>query len=291
MSATFHSTTTKFLRLLAMTLVVATMSAGTAWADGFVFITGHDPDFHAQGDVGAQILLKTGLNYVTQGTWNTPGHKFLWVESNNPVTSGHLFGENALTGALGLTLGVNFDHVDAAGLAGVNFANYSAIAVASSFGGMLTQAEINELIARKGDIQTFINNGGGLFASSECGLGFANCDASNITNNASLFGFLPLTATSVSVSPPFVITAFGQTIGAPFGLSTADLQDPTHNSFLAVNGLTAVDLDQNGNPTTLAGQVSVGNTGFNPTPEPSTLLLFCSGVVGLSGRAWKKLRR
>src|SRR5437764_375354 len=88
---------------------ISTMCAGP------IFITGHDPDFHAQDSPGAAILLKTGLNFVTGGTWNVPGNKFLWVESNNPVLGGHRFGENALTGALGLTLGVNFDQVNAVG--------------------------------------------------------------------------------------------------------------------------------------------------------------------------------
>lgn len=264
--------------LLATGMLAVVIPAGRVWA-GPIFITGHDPDFHAQDSAGAANLLKTGLDFSTSGAWNVGLKKFLWVESNKPVLGGHRFGQNALTGALGLTQGVHFDHVDAAGLVGVNFSNYSAIAIASTFGGMLTQSEIDALIARTSAIQTFINNGGGLFASSECGSGFGNCDASSITSNATLFGYLPLTATSVSQNPPFTITPFGTMIGAKFGLTSANLQDPTHNSFGPTAGLTPVDLDQSGNPTTLAGNVTVGPGGF--VPEPATLTLFGAGLTVL----------
>ncbi len=263
--------------------VAAIWFASAAANAGPIFITGHDPDFHAQSDPDAVVLLETGLNFATSGTFNTPGNRFLWVESNLPVTGGHLFGEDALTGALGLVAGVNFDHVDAAGFATVDLSNYTAIAIASSFGGMLTQAEIDALIARESDIATFINAGGGLFASSECGSGFSNCDSSNITDNSSLFGFLPgVSATSVSTVPPYTITPFGTTIGAPFGLTSADLQDPTHNSFAFISGLTAVDLDAQGQPTTLAGNVHVGRTGFD-VPEPGALTLVMAALLSLTG--------
>lgn len=38
----------------------------TAWA-GPIFLTGHDPDFHAQGSTGAANLLKSGIAFVTGG--------------------------------------------------------------------------------------------------------------------------------------------------------------------------------------------------------------------------------
>jgi len=45
--------------------------ASTSCLAGPVFLTGHDPDFHAQpgaGSIGAKDLLATGISFVTGGT-------------------------------------------------------------------------------------------------------------------------------------------------------------------------------------------------------------------------------
>ena len=250
---------------------------------GPIFLTGHDPDFHAQINSDAAVLLGTGLSYATGGTYNVSGHKFLWVESNLAATSGHLIGENGLV-AIGLTEGVNFDHVNAAGFATANLANYSAIAIASTFGGMLTQAEIYALIARKTEIAAFINGGGGLFAASECGVGFVNCDSSNITDNASLFAYLPVSINPTNTTSPYSVTAFG----AGLGLVNSNVNDPTHNSFSAIGGLNIVDTDAAGIATTLAGIVHVTDTGFIPVPEPDSLALTMLGLLAFGSLRRKK---
>src|SRR4029078_1535762 len=101
------------------------------------------------GQSEGQAQLNVALNFVTGGTYTSGTTKFLFVESEISPPSGHLVGENGLA-AIGLTEGVYYDEVDAAGLAALpSFSGYSAIVVASDYGGLLTDAEIQELVARK----------------------------------------------------------------------------------------------------------------------------------------------
>jgi hypothetical protein len=262
------------------------MASGSTFA-GPVFLTGHDPDFHAQpgaGSPGAQDLLRSGLSFVTGGTYNDANlltKKFLWVESamgtpgGPAVPGGHLRGENGLI-AIGLNSTLHYDWVSASGLASLNFANYSAIAIASSFGGTLGRAELDGLIARKTDIEAFINSGGGLFASAECFPCQANLLAGPTAPN--LFGYLPVTVTSIGTNPPFTVTPAGA--GAPFFLTNADVNDPTHNSFGLTGGLQVLDIDRLGNAATLAGIVTVQDGGFVPVPTPGSLILLL-GALGV----------
>jgi len=219
------------------------------------------------------------LNYATSGTYSGGVQKFLFVESDIAPPPGHLIGENGLN-AIGLVEGTNYDEVDAAGLAALaSFSGYSAIVVASDFGGLLTQAELDELILRKTDIANFINGGGGLAAFAECGAGYFNCQADLVTPFANLFGFLPVVVSSVATNSPYSVTPFG----ALLGLTNADVNDPTHNSFGLIGGLNVVDADAAGAPTTLAGNVTIGDNGFNPVPEPSTLALLSMTLLSLMG--------
>jgi len=269
-------------RIALLTAAVAALSFAGAAQAGNVFLTGHDPDFHAQGQASGADELTAALNFVTSGTFNDGTTKFLWVESFNAPTSGHRVGFDGLS-FVGVGAG-NVDWVDGAGFASVDLSGYSAIVVASSFGGMLTDAELSALNARAGDIKTFINSGRGLAAFAECGPSFSSCDAASISGTVPLFGFVPVSATAVVTLPPYNVTPYGMSIG----FSNADANDCcTHNSFADAAGLNIVDSDANGVPTTLAGNVRIGDGGFQGIPEPSAWALMILGF----GAAGAMLRR
>jgi len=278
----------KLSRIISGAVVSLGLVCGSAVA-GPIFLTGHDPDFHSQDNAGAQNLLRSALNFVTNGTYNdsNPANKFLWVESRIAPPNGHRIGENGLH-TIGLNLGINYDRANAAELASVNFSDYTAIAIASSFGGLLTRAELDELIARKSDLETFINGGGGLFAAAEC----YPCGSSLLagTTAPDLFGFLPVTVTSIGANGPFYPTAYGS--APPFNLTFNDLNSPTHNSFGLIGGLNVVDYDSANHATSLAGIVQVSGGGFtpsNPVPEPTSIALLGLGLIGLTaGRLSRK---
>ncbi len=255
-----------------------TLLASISASAGPIFLTGHDPDFHAQSAApegpNAATLLQVGLDFATGGTTNTATEKFLWVESRIATPGGHRVGEAGLA-VLGLGLGTHYDRANAAELVGVNFSDYTAIAIASSFGGLLGRAELDALITRKTDLENFINSGGGLFAAAECD----DCGADLLGISPNLFGYLPVAVTSIGVAGPFTLTTYGGTLG----LATANLQSPTHNAFGLTGGLNVVDTDTAGNAVTLAGvvQISSGGGGFVTASEPGTLAIFGLGLAGL----------
>lgn len=262
-------------RLVSLAAACALLAAAPAANAGKIFLTGHDPDFHAQGQPDGQVQLNVALNYVTGGTYNDGSTKFLWVESDLAPTSGHRVGFDGLS-FIGVGAG-NVDRVDATGFATVDLSKYSAIVVASSFGGMLTSNEINAMIARSADIASFINAGHGLAAFAEC-FATSACDGSNVPDGSTTpFGYLPITVTSVDTVAPYHVTPFG----ASLGLTDAVVSDCcTHNSFSKIGGLGVVDLDTLGTPTTLAGDVHVTKTGLG-TPEPATWAMMLLGFGGL----------
>lgn len=252
-----------------------------------IFLTGHDPDFHALlggNFTGAQHINQDAISFVTDPAFNTFSasgiNRFLLVtDVSNP-------GGGYSDPRLGLNISGFTGKYDVAdnGSAGgsilnlntVNFSNYDAIVIASDFGGWLKQSELNILNARSADIISYLNKGGGLYAMAESGPPFGLA-------SSGLFGFLPFVVTSDTKNQTEtgnIVTPFG----AGLGLSASDINgNESHNIFTATSGLNVVDFDSSGDILSLAGRGVVGGSGVNQpgVPEPATLILFGVGIASL----------
>lgn len=263
-------------------LGVGLLLAPAAMGEGSIFITGHDPDFHALlgGNlVGARRINQVGISFVQDPVYNpyvATAPKFLVVESNIPVPGGHTIGEQGIA-ASGYTPGVHYDKHTAATLnAALNQlgtpGGYSAIVVCSDFGGILTQAELNILNARATDIGNFINSGGGIYAMAEGNSG------AGLTPNGGWFSYIP----GIVASNPLNQSEVGNTVsvfGALLGLTDANVNgNASHNIFTQIGALAAVDYDAAGNILTAAGRTNV--------PAPAS-----GAALALLGAATLRRRR
>ena len=283
--------TTASMYLFRSTIVAAAISVASAmpsWA-GSLFLTGHDPDFHAfmgGNFTGARNINQAAINYVTDSTFNTftanGVNKFLFVESKIRPPVGYTNGVKGIV-ASGYRPGVDFDHHNFSTL---NSAldqlgtTYNAIVIASTGGGVLTQAELDILNARSSDIINFLNAGGGLYAMSE------SKTRANLAPNGGYYGFLPFVASSVAHGgheDNYSVTPFG----ASLGLTNSDINgNYSHTIFTQTSGLSILDVDGEGNILSLAGRGNIDpENGLARVPEPSSTLglltfgVFCVGSL------------
>jgi hypothetical protein len=261
-------------------------------APGSIFLTGHDPDFHAfyggNNAQGAININRSAIGFITDERFNpftaAGVHKFLYVTSNMAPPGGHVDGTNGLIQS-GFVLGTDFDRADASTLAGALSqlgTKYSSLVVASDFGGILTQAELDILNVHSAAIISFLNQGGGLFAMAETAPGEGGLA------NTGFFNFLPfvISSTPVNLSESGIsLTPFG----ASLGLAPTDINgNVSHNVFTSTGGLNVVDRDPAGEILTLAGRGSVSAGGiysvslgaqFTHWQQGLTTVSFGSGIT------------
>jgi len=235
-------------KAIATAAVAAALTLGATNADaGSIFLTGHDPDFHAilgGNAVGARNINIAAINYVMDPMFNSfvgIAPKFLYVQSRIVAPVGHTDGKAGIV-ASGYVEGVHFDHHDATTLnAALNQlgqpGGYSAIVVASDFGGIFTQAELDVLNGRQADIAGFLNAGGGIYGG--------------------WFSFVPVAISAPGLDQSetgFTVTPFG----ASLGLTNADVNgNASHCIFSSFGGLGVVDIDAAGNVMSIAGRQDV----------------------------------
>jgi len=267
---------------MTISAAILGLSAKVAFATpvGSVFVTGHDPDFHATlgATLNAQHIIQDALTFVRNG--NTLPVLLLESNLNNIPLGDHTDSEAGIVASgytAGATPGNHYVKVDATTFSSLSVAtllsSYSAIVVPSDHGGTLTEQDLAALDGRSADILAYLNGGGGLFAMAEDG------DHSG-GSGAKLFGFLPFLVSSTAFSEAEsgnTLTPFGLSLG----LTNTDINGNfSHNVFTATGGMNVVDVDARGEILSLAfrGEFSPGGVA---TPEPSTILLLGSGAFGL----------
>jgi uncharacterized membrane protein len=257
-------------------LSVSVLDGGAQTPPGGIFLTGHDPDDHAQGGnaAGAQHIIQRAIAYVTNNRTNP--HILLVTDLRNP-------GGDEADSRVGLQ-DAGFSSFDVAdygsGTAGVldlhtvNFKNYDVVVVASDYGGWLRQDELDILNARSGDLINYVNGGGSIVAFAESG---TRGGASYPGTSHDRFGFLPFVVSSMAhgqIETGFKVTS----AGAALGLTDSDVNgNASHNVFTASGGLDVIDTDASGEILSLATRRSyitaggVANSVCTATNTNSTL--------------------
>jgi RHS repeat-associated protein len=253
---------------------------------GSIFLTGHDADFHAvagANSLGAQHINQAAIQFITDPAYNVFAaagiHKFLYVTSTNPPPG--YYGEDGTLGliASGFVEGTDFDRADASILAaalGQLGTTYGALVVASDYGGILTQAELDILNQNLAGMTNFLNSGGGLYAMAE------TAPAEGGLASTGFYGFLPFAVTSI----PQTEAENGDTLtvfGAGIGLANSDINGNfSQNTFASTGGLTVVDTDAAGEILTLAGRGQVTPAGVTGVVITGAFTNFVQGVTTAS---------
>jgi len=264
---------------------------------GGIFVTGHDPDYHAvQGynASGAISIIRRAVEHVSSADDdggdddNEDLDILLVTDLRNP------HGDQS-DSRLGIAAaGYEFDVADHGSgkedvldLAEVDFDHYDVIIVASDYGGWLRQDELDILNDRADDILDFVNDGGGLIALAESGDRTADSAAVYTGTTTDRYKFLPFLVSEVRERQNevgFTLTEFGESIG----LTEEDINyNYSHAYFDELGGMKPVDLDAMGRclsaasrrPMTRDGVVLEIAVDIKPTSCPNPIQANGGGVL------------
>ena len=295
---------TRNLYLVALVALYLCLAPATsAFADA-IFLTGHDPDYHAAlgpNATGAQDIIKVGVSFVTNPALNTFAadgiSKFLFVQGNPPPPT---YPTDYIDGTLGLAAsGYTSQNYDVAGCTstgdctqlinalGQLGTKYDALVIGSDFGGSLTQYELNVLDQDSNGIINFLNAGGGLFAMAESDSYVTPAwdgnfhESGGLTPDGGWYGYLPFVHPFGCGGPveENTLTPYGQSLG----LQTGDVQgNYAHNCFSGTYGLNVVDVTgANIDPGAIQTLAGSGYVTPNGVPEPPSLALLVIGLAAV----------
>jgi hypothetical protein len=286
------------LAIVVFAAVFAIPAADSAASSiyGRVILTGHDPDFHAHPDsvenrIGAMNLLNRYAERVNQ-TGGAVAFLYdpLWV---NPAPCPSLLPCHLDSVAGFLAANPAFIPIDLFTFRALpDIGDYfgtpiGAYMVPSDFGGSLTGGSpldppitlIEALIYRKEALKSYLLGGGGMVVLAEQGMTPTNFSP---VPPAMIYSFLPFAVSSHiwdQEEIDFVLTQFGLELGilpADIAVHPGHTQPSfSHVYFDGDPHGRVIDLDADGR--VISYEVSV-------VPEPGTLLLLASGLLGFLRR-------
>lgn len=236
---------------------------------GKVYISGQDSDDsgHVSLSYGTQLL-----DFISSGNTNGGSGILILGGATVGTSRGNIDSWNASTPSV-------LTQVTLAGsIATQNFSSFAAILLPSAdtqTGGGITQAQLDAINARGGDIAAFVNGGGNLMAFTEAGL-----------TNA--FGWFPLGALSITNGSYDSAAQTPALAAAGFVATDAEISgDLYHSTFSGPAGFFGLSVlatnAEVGTPT--FGEAAILGGGVNTqiaVPEPATLAVFGIGLLGLA---------
>ena len=240
-----------------------TFSVTPAFA-GKIFISGQDSDDsgHVSTSFGTQMLSFAATGNTNGGTGILILGGYTGTSASN-INAWNVGPAYVLTAASG-----------AAAIAAANFASFAAIfmpsAVTQTSGG-ITQAELDAINLRSGNIASFVNSGGNLLAFTEQGLTGA-------------FGWFPLGALTTSVIGTQNISQTAALSAAGFTATNTDIAGSLfHNNFTGPAGFFGLSVLAIDNATSEAVILGGGAETqiVTAAPEPASLAIVAIGLAGL----------